>query len=163
MLSTLREPPRSEPSPALSRPLVLHTVSRLLRLFLRPSILLLCLAGAVRNVAVYVWSYSTETYFESLGQSAAQVGAYMSWVPLVSGPLGVLAGGLVSDRAARRLGAVGRLAVVAVSQLLSAPFVFGVLLLDPPWAYISIIPSYITGERDPPERASALSPAAIQG
>ncbi|KAF0308559.1 Protein spinster 1 [Amphibalanus amphitrite] len=149
MLATLREPPRahlSAPPAADSARPAARAVPRLLRLFARPPVLLLALAGSVRNAAVYVWSYSTETFFESQGQTAAQVGAYMSWVPLVSGPLGLLLGGLVSDGAGRRLGPAGRLGAVAASQLLAAPFVVGVLFLRPPWAYISIIPSYIIGE-----------------
>ena len=149
MLFTLREPPRAgipSSSPSSPQTPLRKKLPHLVRLFLRPSLFLLCLASAVRNAAGYVWSYCTETYFEGLGQTAAQIGAYMSWIPMVSGSVGVVFGGFVSDRVVSRVGPQGRVWVIVVSQLLAAPFVFGVLFLEPPWAYISLIPTYIIGE-----------------
>ena len=150
MLFTLREPPRVglSTSSAVTSPKtsLFKRIPYLLGLFFRPSILLLSLAGAVRNAAGYVWSYNTETYFMSIGQTPTEIGTYMSWIPMVSGSVGVLAGGFVSDRVVSRVGPHGRVWVIIISLLLAAPFVFCVLFLEPPWAYISLIPTYIIGE-----------------
>ena len=117
-----------------------------MRLFFRPSLFLLCFAGAIRNATGYVWAYSTETYFEGLGQTASEIGAYMSWIPMVFGSIGVLVGGFVSDRVVSRVGPAGRIWVIIGSLLLAAPFAFCVLYLQPPWAYLSLIPTYLIGE-----------------
>ncbi|XP_043196131.1 MFS-type efflux pump MSMEG_3705-like [Amphibalanus amphitrite] len=150
MLFTLREPPLTDLPPpsdsSTSQDSLFGRLPHLLRMFFRPSILLLSLAGAIRNAAGYVWSYSAETYFESTGQTPAQIGTYMSWIPMVSGSVGVLVGGFVSDRVVSRVGPHGRVWVIVASQLLAAPFVFCVLFLEPPWAYICLIPTYIIGE-----------------
>ncbi|XP_043201897.1 MFS-type efflux pump MSMEG_3705-like [Amphibalanus amphitrite] len=148
MLFTLREPPRSGVTASKDSPQasLVKKLPQVIRLFCRPSILLLSFGGAIRNAAGYVWSYNTETYFESIGQTPAQIGTYMSWIPMVSGSVGVLVGGFVSDRVVSRVGPHGRVWVIVASQLLAAPFVFCVLFLEPPWAYVCLIPTYIIGE-----------------
>ncbi|XP_037076088.1 protein spinster homolog 1-like isoform X2 [Pollicipes pollicipes] len=150
MLLTVKEPQRtgiSAASQAASAQLTpAQKLPVMVRLFFRPSLFLLCLAGAIRNAAGYVWSYSTQNYFEGIGQTSTQIGSYMSWIPLVAGSIGVVFGGFISDRVVSRVGPHGRVWVIIASQLLAAPFVFGVLFLEPPWAYISLIPTYIIGE-----------------
>ena len=67
--------------------------------------------------AGYVWAYNTQPYFESVGQTAKQIGTYMSWVPLVGGSIGVILGGKVSDFLMKRLGLFARVLVLTVSQV----------------------------------------------
>ena len=64
-----------------------------------------------------MWAYNTQPYFESVGQKGAQIGAYMSWVPLVGGSVGVILGGKVSDFLMKRMGLVARVLVLTVSQV----------------------------------------------
>ncbi|XP_037076202.1 protein spinster homolog 1-like [Pollicipes pollicipes] len=150
ILLTMKEPSRTGTSAASKAASAqLTSVQKLLvtlRFFFRPMVILLCLAGGIRNAAGYVWSYSTQNYFEGIGQTSTQIGSYMSWIPLVAGSISVVFGGFISDRVVSRLGPLGRIWVIIISQLLAAPFVFGVLFLEPPWAYISLIPTYIIGE-----------------
>ena len=64
-----------------------------------------------------MWAYNTQPYFESVGQTASQIGTYMSWVPLVGGSIGVILGGKVSDFLMKRMGLVARVFVLTVSQV----------------------------------------------
>ncbi|XP_078349964.1 MFS-type efflux pump MSMEG_3705-like [Oculina patagonica] len=151
MLLTLKEPERSE------RPGVQRIVNRpqrelfrekfllLGRTFIRPSLLILFLAGSIRNAGGYVWAYNTQPYFNKYYPNT-NVGKYMSWIPLVGGSLGVVLGGFISDRLIKNRGFYMRVWVLIFSQVIAAPFAAGALFLKPPWAFISLIPSNIIGE-----------------
>ncbi|XP_013388870.1 protein spinster homolog 1 [Lingula anatina] len=121
----------------------LHTT---IRPFLSPSMILLCLAGSIRNAGGYVWAYNTHPYFEAIGRPTDEIGTYMSVIPLVGGSIGVVLGGFISDVIVKRRGPTARVLVLVASQVLAAPFAAGALFLPAPWAYISLIPSNIIGE-----------------
>ena len=157
ILFTVREPKRgvhdskkseaaavaAEVGDVASKPSLLSVI----RLFLRPSLLLLCLAGGVRNAAGYVWAFNTENFFENVhDQSKVEIAAYMGWIPLVGGSLGVVFGGFVADWVLKERGPVARIWVLVVSQLAAAPFCAGALLLPLPYAYLSLLPANIIGE-----------------
>ncbi|XP_067928431.1 MFS-type efflux pump MSMEG_3705-like isoform X2 [Watersipora subatra] len=114
--------------------------------FLSPPLLMLCLAGSIRNAGGYVWAVNTELFFESEGHSSTEIGSYMSWIPLVGGSLGALLGGFISDRVVRQGGLAARLAVLAVSQVCAAPFGLLALFLPSPGCYLILILMYIIGE-----------------
>lgn len=117
-----------------------------LKVFLRPSLLLLVVGGSFRVAGGYVWSLNTQPFYETLGQTRSQIGSYMSWIPLVGGCFGALFGGFISDLLVKRYGTYTRFAVLIVSQLLAAPFAAGAVWLHTPLAYFSLIPSSVTGE-----------------
>lgn len=153
LLATVKEPVRSQPKAdkaVKARPTVISTsnkekIKQMVK-FLRPSILLLWVASSIRNAAGYVWAYNTQLYFDGMGQTPTEIGSYMSWIPIVGGSFGVVFGGFISDRVVQRTGPHGRIWVLAASQILSAPFAAGVLFLDPPYCYYSLLPNYIIGE-----------------
>lgn len=151
MLLTLKEPARSERADGqriVSQPRreVLREKLLLLgRTFVRPSLLILFLAGTIRNAGGYVWAYNTQPYFNKY-YPQTNVGEYMSWIPLVGGSLGVVLGGFISDRLIKNRGFYMRVWVLIFSQVLAAPFAAGALFFKPPWAFISLIPSNIIGE-----------------
>jgi len=58
--------------------------------FCRPSVLLLCLAGSIRNAAGYVWAYNVQLYFENIGQTKTEIASWLSWIPMVGGSIGKL-------------------------------------------------------------------------
>eukprot|EP00049_Salpingoeca_infusionum_P001038 m.44532 g.44532 ORF g.44532 m.44532 type:complete len:500 (+) comp10838_c0_seq2:443-1942(+) len=120
--------------------------SVLVYFFTYKSLLLLCLAGAVRNAGGYVWALNTELFFQDRGQTTKEIGTYMSWIPLVAGSLGAVFGGFISDRIVKKRGTTARIWVLVISNLLAAPFAAGALFLDFPLAYISLIPCNIIGE-----------------
>ena len=52
-----------------------------LKTFTRPSLIILFLAGSIRNAGGYVWAYNTQPYFNKYYPDV-NVGKYMSWIPL---------------------------------------------------------------------------------
>lgn len=64
---------------------------------MRPSLLLLCIASSIRNAAGYVWAYNTQVYFDGLGQTPAQIGSWMSWIPIVGGSIGTVFCGFLEN------------------------------------------------------------------
>ncbi|XP_038637557.1 putative glycerol-3-phosphate transporter 5 isoform X1 [Scyliorhinus canicula] len=151
VLLTVRESPPvkindDEPKPRVShRQSIGQKVLHGLRPFTRPSLLLLCAAGSVRNAGGYVWAYNAQLYF-NLYHSDADVGRWLSWIPLVGGCIGALSGGFVSDQLVKRSGMYARAWVLVFSQVLAAPFVAGALLLNPPSCFLLLIPANILGE-----------------
>lgn len=112
-----------------------------------PSLLVLSVAGGVRQGAGLVWSYNVKSYFMRYYCSVLNIGTYLSWVPLVGGTLGAVLGGFISDRLVRRGGQTTRFWVLIVSQLIAAPFLVGAVLLPPdPWAFLCLLPAYMVGE-----------------
>lgn len=92
-------------------------VKKVLKAYLQPALLIMCVAGGVRLGAGIVWAYNVKSYFSQLYCKSVNVGEYLSWVPLVGGTLGALIGGLVSDRLARYSGYKGRMWVLVLSQV----------------------------------------------
>ena len=86
-----------------------------LRMFLSPSLILLCIAGGIRNGAGLVFAYNVDSFFTQYRH--ANAAHYMSWIPLVGGTVGSLIGGIVSDRGEKAHGLVGRLVVLVLSQV----------------------------------------------
>ncbi|MBN3288338.1 SPNS1 protein, partial [Polyodon spathula] len=120
-------------------------LSRILQPFLSPSLLLLCLAGSIRNAGGYVWAYNAQIYFSQYFP-VEDVGRWLSWIPLVGGSFGVLFGGFISDRVVKKRGLPARIWVLVISQIVAAPFLVGVLWLSPPYAFLLLIPANIIGE-----------------
>ncbi|CAH1272345.1 SPNS2 [Branchiostoma lanceolatum] len=123
----------------------LRKLRTILRSFLNPSLMMLIIAGSVRNAAGYIWGNNTQLFFDHYYKDS-QVGLWMSWVPLFSGCFGVLFGGFISDRVVKRVGPQGRIWVLVLSQLCAAPFATMALYLEPPYAFLALIPSNIIGE-----------------
>ena len=115
--------------------------------YLQAPLLLLCVAGGLRQGGGLVWSYNVKAYFTHYYCGSVNVGNYLSWVPLIGGTVGALFGGWVSDRVARTRGIAARLWVLIISQLAAIPFLDGVPYLPPsPWAFLSLLPAYAIGE-----------------
>lgn len=162
ILSTVREPlRRSAATVNTSKPLseagasvqkeglvmsACHKLASSLKQFLSVSVILLCLGGSIRNAAGYVWAYNAQPYFKNMGQTPAQIGTFMSWVPLVGGSIGVIGGGKISDIFQKRAGIIARVLVLTISQLVAAPFAAGTLYFQAPTSYIMQLPTYIIGE-----------------
>ena len=93
-----------------------------------------------------MWAYNVQLYFEAAGQSSAEIAGWLSWIPLAAGSLGAVLGGVLSDVLYVRRGLAGRVLVLVVSQLATAPCAAAALYLRPPHAYYLLIPVYILGE-----------------
>ena len=106
----------------------------LCRTFKQPSLIILFVAGSVRNAGGYVWAYNTQPYFNKYYPNT-NVGEYMSWIPLVGGSLGVVLGGFISDRLIKNRGFYARVWVLVFSQVRFACFVSRLVpkVLDRKW------------------------------
>ena len=98
------------------RELLREKLILLCKTFIRPSLLILFLAGSIRNAGGYVWAYNTQPYFNKYYPNT-NVGEYMSWIPLVGGSLGVVLGGFISDRVIKNRGFYARVWVLVFSQV----------------------------------------------
>ena len=67
-----------------------------------PVLLLLCLAGGVRNAGGYVFAYYAAPFFLGVrGVPPGTFAALMAWIPLLAGSCGAVLGGHVADAALR--------------------------------------------------------------
>lgn len=64
----------------------------------------------------------------------------------ILGSIGVVVGGIVSDKIVAKMGIKSRVAVLAISQLISTPGAFGSVYFEPVWAMITLGISYFFGE-----------------
>ncbi|XP_071948158.1 protein spinster homolog 1-like [Antedon mediterranea] len=147
---TLKEPERKKnKSEVQEHGLIQQTTSEKLvsmwKPFLKPALIMICIAGSIRNGAGYVWGYNTQLFFNTYYPDI-NTGNWFSWIPLVGGSLGVAFGGFISDRFVKRRGPSARVLILIASLLIAAPFAIGTLYLKPPLAFISQIPCYIFGE-----------------
>lgn len=117
-----------------------------LKEFLKPSLICLCIAGSIRMAAGDVWAYNNNTYYKFLGQTSEQISSYLGVIPMTAGIFGSFLGGFLSDSVAKKADPSKRIWVLVFSQIIAAPFVFGVLYFEPPYSYYSLIPTYIIGE-----------------
>jgi hypothetical protein len=60
----------------------LNGLGNVIRLFLKPTLLLLCLASSIRNGAGYVWGYNYNFFYADLGQTPEQITYWLSWIPV---------------------------------------------------------------------------------
>jgi hypothetical protein len=128
-----------------------------LRYFLaHPPLILVCVAGAIRNGAGLVWAYNTNLFYsQTRNLSPQEIAKYMSWVPLVSGAVGAIVGGLLADkwkvgaskqRAQSDATIKGQVYVLVGCQLLAAPLAVGVLYASIPGSFIAQLFTNIFGE-----------------
>lgn len=82
------------------------------------TILLLSLAAGIRMTGGVVWAYNVKSFYEEYYCGEANIGAYLSWIPLLGGITGATTGGYVADKLAKRYGGqVARLVVLVASQV----------------------------------------------
>jgi len=116
-----------------------------LKPFLQPSVLMLLLGACIRQTAGYSWSYNSQLYHDTYFPDF-DVGLYLFGTSVLGGSIGILVGGVVSDRIVKRIGLQGRAWVLMGSQLLASPLAAGVLLLEPPYNFISLLAAYSFAE-----------------
>ena len=64
-----------------------------------------------------VWAYNVQSFYDQYYCGEVNVGAYLSWIPLLGGIIGATGGGYVADRLAKKYGQMGRLVVLVTSQV----------------------------------------------
>ncbi|XP_039262750.2 protein spinster-like [Styela clava] len=110
-----------------------------------PSFLLLLVAACVRHSASFCFAYNAQLYFTEF-YPQTNLGLWMTLSPIIGGTVGIALGGFISDLVVSKYGANTRMWVLATSQLIASPFAFGVLYLDPPFCFFSLIGAYLFAE-----------------
>lgn len=110
-----------------------------------PKIILLCVAASIRHCGGFTFAYNCDLYYRDYFPEY-DLGWWLFFVTTVIGGLGVVLGGIVSDKFVAKMGVRSRVACLALSQLISTPFAFGSVTFEPEWAMVSLSISYFFGK-----------------
>ncbi|XP_074029617.1 probable sulfoacetate transporter SauU [Leptinotarsa decemlineata] len=110
-----------------------------------PRVILLCLAASIRHCGGMCFAYNCDLYYQTYFPDY-DLGWWLFAVTIVIGSIGVVVGGIISDKIVAKMGIRSRCVVLAVSQLLSTPFAFGSVFCTPTWAMITLGISYFFAE-----------------
>ncbi|KAG7205141.1 hypothetical protein KM043_005510 [Ampulex compressa] len=112
---------------------------------LQPRIILLCLAASIRHSGGMCFAYNCDLYYREYFPDY-DLGWWLFAVTIVIGGIGVVVGGVVSDKFVAKMGIRSRVAVLAISQLIATPFALGSVYFEPLYAMISLGISYFFAE-----------------
>lgn len=112
---------------------------------LQPRIIMLCLAASIRHCGGMCFAYNCDLYYLQYFPDY-DLGWALFAVTIVIGSIGVVVGGVVSDKFVAKMGIRSRVAVLAISQLIATPFAFGSVYFGPLWAMITLGISYFFAE-----------------
>ncbi|XP_034233976.1 putative metabolite transport protein HI_1104 [Thrips palmi] len=115
------------------------------KVLLEPRVVLLCLAASVRHCGGICFAYNCDLYYNQYFPGV-DLGWSLFIVTCLVGSIGVMLGGVISDRFVLYMGVRGRLLVLALSQLIATPFAFGSVYFDPLWAMITLGIAYLFAE-----------------
>ncbi|KAK0079063.1 hypothetical protein PV325_001784 [Microctonus aethiopoides] len=115
------------------------------KVILQPRIILLCLAASIRHCGGMCFAYNCDLYYRDYFPDY-DLGWWLFAVTIVIGSIGVVVGGVVSDKFVAKMGIKSRVAVLAISQLIATPFAFGSVYFGPLWAMITLGISYFFAE-----------------
>ncbi|XP_024892344.1 uncharacterized protein LOC112467778 isoform X1 [Temnothorax curvispinosus] len=115
------------------------------KVLLQPRIVLLCLAASIRHCGGLCFAYNCDLYYRDYFPDY-DLGWWLFAVTIVIGSIGVVVGGLVSDKFVAKMGIRSRVACLAISQLIATPFAFGSVYFNPLWAMITLAISYFFAE-----------------
>ncbi|XP_014216741.1 uncharacterized protein LOC106645405 [Copidosoma floridanum] len=112
---------------------------------LQPRIIILVIAASIRHSGGMCFAYNCDLYYRSYFPDY-DLGWWLFAVTIVIGSIGVVVGGIVSDKFVAKMGIRSRVAVLVVSQLIATPFAFGSVYFAPTWAMITLGISYFFAE-----------------
>ncbi|XP_059050979.1 putative metabolite transport protein HI_1104 [Achroia grisella] len=151
---TLREPPRTtigeegvgnkagdaslESGKKIPQVTIWHVIAQ-------PRILLLCLAASIRHCGGMCFAYNADLYYRDYFPDV-DLGWWLFAVTVGIGSVGVVVGGVVSDKFVAKMGVRSRVLVLALSQLISTLPAFGSVIFGPLWAMITLAISYFFAE-----------------
>ncbi|XP_034933644.1 putative metabolite transport protein HI_1104 [Chelonus insularis] len=115
------------------------------KVLFQPRVILLCLAASIRHCGGMCFAYNCDLYYRDYFPDY-DLGWWLFAVTIVVGSIGVVAGGIISDKFVAKLGIRSRVAVLAISQLVATPFSFGSVYFNPLWAMITLGISYFFAE-----------------
>ncbi|KRT85381.1 membrane transporter [Oryctes borbonicus] len=115
------------------------------KVIMEPRVVLLCIAASIRHCGGMCFAYNCDLYYETYFPDY-DLGWWLFAVTIVIGSIGVVVGGVVSDKFVAKMGIRSRVAVLSISQLISTPGAFGSVYFEPTWAMITLGLSYFFAE-----------------
>lgn len=91
------------------------------------------------------FAYNCDLYYRDYFPDY-DLGWWLFAVTIVIGSIGVVVGGIVSDKFVAKMGIRSRVACLAISQIIATPFAFGSVYFNPLWAMITLGISYFFGK-----------------
>jgi predicted MFS family arabinose efflux permease len=117
----------------------------LCKVLMSPGVVMLMIAASIRHCGGMTFAYNADLYYNSYFPHV-DLGWWLFAVTIGIGSIGVVVGGIVSDKIVKKMGVRSRVLVLALSQLISTPGAFGSIYFDPFWAMISLATSYFFAE-----------------
>ncbi|XP_060806641.1 putative metabolite transport protein HI_1104 [Amyelois transitella] len=111
----------------------------------QPRILLLCFAASIRHCGGMCFAYNADLYYRDYFPDV-DLGWWLFAVTVGIGSIGVVVGGVVSDKFVAKMGVRSRVLVLALSQLVATLPAFGSVVFGPLWAMITLAISYFFAE-----------------
>lgn len=168
--TTLKEPERQSIGEDSNNQNARKKVS-LFKVLTQPRIILLAIAASIRHCGGMTFAYNADLYY-SIYFPDVDLGWWLFGVTIVigkfrfenravplcslyvkifiywkiAGSIGVVVGGIVSDKIVAKMGIKSRVAVLAISQLISTPGAFGSVYFEPVWAMVTLGFSYFFGK-----------------
>lgn len=113
----------------------------------QPRVIMLVIAASIRHCGGMTFAYNADLYY-NIYFPDVDLGWWLFGVTIGIGSIGVVVGGIVSDKIVAKMGIKSRVAVLAISQLIATPFAFGSVLFEPFWAMVNLGISYFFGKND---------------
>ncbi|KAK5638981.1 hypothetical protein RI129_013276 [Pyrocoelia pectoralis] len=110
-----------------------------------PRIIMFALAASIRHCGGMCFAYNCDLYYQTYFPDY-DLGWWLLAVTIVIGSIGVVVGGIISDKIVAKLGIRSRLAVLAISQIIATPGSFGAVYFSPVGAMITLGISYFFAE-----------------
>lgn len=111
----------------------------------QPRVIMLVIAASIRHCGGMTFAYNADLYY-NIYFPDVDLGWWLFGVTIGIGSIGVVVGGIVSDKIVAKMGIKSRVAVLAISQLIATPFAFGSVYYEPVGAMITLGISYFFGE-----------------
>lgn len=111
----------------------------------QPRVLMLVFAASIRHCGGMTFAYNADLYY-NIYFPDVDLGWWLFGVTIGIGSIGVVVGGIVSDKIVAKMGIRSRVAVLTISQLIATPFAFGSVYYEPVWAMITLGISYFFGK-----------------
>ncbi|XP_060533613.1 protein spinster homolog 1 [Cylas formicarius] len=110
-----------------------------------PRIIMLCLAASIRHCGGMCFAYNCDLFYQ-MYYPDYDLGWWLFAVTIIVGSIGVVVGGVVSDKFVAKMGIRSRVVILAVSQICATPFAFGSVYFSPVGAMITLGVSYFFAE-----------------
>lgn len=114
-------------------------------IILEPRVIMLCLAASIRHCGGMCFAYNCDLYYQ-LYFPDYDLGWWLFAVTIVIGSIGVVIGGIVSDKFVAKMGIRSRVVILAVSQIIATPLAFGSVYCYPVGAMVTLGISYFFGK-----------------